>query len=838
MKRTSNVERRTSNFERKSNRWPLVLMLALVIDTGFVGGSRVRADVDIEHAAQSIADGVPQVAVVRLRQLLAGDLPAGERRLATAKLGEALVAAEQPEEALKLLEDPQLHDLPESRFFHAQALAALSRWAEALPLYQQMAADAASPFRAPALFGQAEALRALGRVNEALQTLTLLRRDPPWSVRAQLRSVELLLAKQDAAGATRLLDSFEANTMAERKERRFLRGSVEALQGNRERAIESFASILKEPEGATHSVLVATLFAIAEAHLQSRTPGTGDDFLEDFIDRHPTDRDLPAIFAKLDQLYAAERKQSRHELGRWSRDAAQPRRALAQWYLARAELRLGRRDTALRVFAQLRESHPPLVTLAEAFVEYAQLELEDERFDQAIAVLATARGLRPPPALRDRIDLLAGRSHYQAARFEDAAQTFQRVAQSSSPMANDALFNASLAWLQLGQPAQAAATSRELNERAGDAQPRGDLLLEEGLIQAAQGHKQAGESLQKFLRDYPRNQRVSEAWVALAELAFHAAPPRLDEARKHLARASESQPTAAASERADYLMIWIEDAGPAADETKVIGLAQQFLLKYAPSAFVPDVRMKLAETYYRRQDFASAQTQFEILAQENPLSPVAEKAQFFAAQSAKQSMGADSLERALILLGEVVKKEGDLKWAARNEQAVIERKLGRPEDALTLYDEVLKGDAKPLEKREALCGKGDILYELGSADRANYTRAIELYEQLAAQTDASAHWRNQALFKKGMCLEKLDAPAEALATFYRILEGEGQPDRPRELFWFYKAGFNAARLLEEDSKWQPAAVIYEKLAFAGGGRSEEAKSRLNRLRLEHFLWDQ
>ena len=78
----------------------------------------------------------------------------------------------------------------------------------------------------------------------------------------------------------------------------------------------------------------------------------------------------------------------------------------------------------------------------------------------------------------------------------------------------------------------------------------------------------------------------------------------------------------------------------------------------------------------------------------------------------------------------------------------------------------------------------------------------------------------------------------ALATFYKIIEDEGRPDRQREFFWYYKAGFNAARLLEEDSKWQPAAVVYQKLASAGGARSDEAKSRLSRLRLEHFLWEQ
>jgi hypothetical protein len=84
----------------------------------------------------------------------------------------------------------------------------------------------------------------------------------------------------------------------------------------------------------------------------------------------------------------------------------------------------------------------------------------------------------------------------------------------------------------------------------------------------------------------------------------------------------------------------------------------------------------------------------------------------------------------------------------------------------------------------------------------------------------------------------LNQHAEALAAFYRIVEDEGRLGKQREFFWYYKAGFNAARLLEQQEQWKPAAAVYEKLAFAGGGRSDEAKSRLNRLRLEHFLWEQ
>ena len=231
-------------------------------------------------------------------------------------------------------------------------------------------------------------------------------------------------------------------------------------------------------------------------------------------------------------------------------------------------------------------------------------------------------------------------------------------------------------------------------------------------------------------------------------------------------------------------MIWLEDAEGARDDGKIIELANAFLQKHPDSRLLPNVRLKLAETYFRRQDFAGAQTQFEILAQRNPASPIAEKARFFAAQSAMQSMAAEALDRALVLFEEVVKAGGEFKWPARNQQALIERKLGKPGDALTLYEEVLRGDARPAEKREALCGKGDILYEMGATDPESYRRAMQAYEQLATQSDAPAAWRNQALFKKGMCQEKLNEPVEALATFYRIVDNDGRPDRPTEFFWY------------------------------------------------------
>src|SRR5437879_6658194 len=144
-----------------------------------------------------------------------------------------------------------------------------------------------------------------------------------------------------------------------------------------DRAITIFESVLKNPEGATHETLTAALFALADAHLQLKTPESGDDALENFIEHRPTDVDLVRIFAKLDELYRAERKPSRAELERRTRDPSEPRRAFAQWYLARFDIRLGRRDRALECFAALRRTRPQLLILASAFLEFARLELED-----------------------------------------------------------------------------------------------------------------------------------------------------------------------------------------------------------------------------------------------------------------------------------------------------------------------------------------------------------------------------------------------------------------------------------------------------------------------------
>jgi TolA-binding protein len=800
--------------------------------------ARAEISAELAEATSPLAEGVPEVAVARLETLLDKNLTDPEWRAVAEKLAEAHVGAKQEEAALVLLADSRLRGLSWVKFWRAQAFAGLRRWADALPLYQQLEADETSSFHKAATFGAAEMLRALGRPDEALTKFSVLTRDKEWATRAQLRLAKLYIDKGDASNARRVLDDMRPESVGEQNERRLLGGRFELILQRPEKAISALEGLLKTPENVAHATLIAALFGMVDAHVQLKTPDAGADLIEEFINRYPADPDLSVLFARLDELYRAQRKPSRSELEKWVRNPEQPRRTFARWYLARLEIRAGRRDRARQLFRDVRRTDAKPPELAAALLDFAQLEADDGHFDEVIAILDAARFLHPDPLLVDQLNLLAAKTQYMAKRFEVATAGFEQIAHSNSQWAQVALLNASVGWLQLGDHQRFVANYNELQQQGVDEESRANLRLEQALMQAAKGDKQAAQALQQFIRDFPKNPRVSEAWVSLAELAFHSSPPRINEARTNLARAADSKPTAAAMERADYLMIWIEDSAPKAfgDETKVIELAKRFLGQHGASPFAPEVRMKLAEIYYRRQDFANAQTQFEILANENPNTPLGENALFFAAESAMSSMGDRSLDRAIVLFDRVVRLNGALRWRARNEQAIIERKLGKAQDALVLYDEVLKSDAGPSEKREALCGKGDIFFEMGETRPENYQRALEIYDQLESDKNTPIHWRNQALFKKALCLEKKNDRPGALATFYKVLEDEARPDRRSELFWYYKAGFNAARLLEDDSKWESAAAVYEKLAAAGGSRSEEAKTRLNRLRLEHFLW--
>jgi tetratricopeptide (TPR) repeat protein len=247
-----------------------------------------------------------------------------------------------------------------------------------------------------------------------------------------------------------------------------------------------------------------------------------------------------------------------------------------------------------------------------------------------------------------------------------------------------------------------------------------------------------------------------------------------------------------------------------------------------------DVLLKLGEVSFRRGDYLSAQSHLEQAAAAQPGSPLAEKAQFLAAQAASRLLTESGTEQALEHYTDVARANGPLAYRARLAQALLLNALNRPREAIPVLESILSSDADESLRFAALIEKGDTYFLLGDSEPASYSEAIAAW-RLAAEPETPARWRNQALVKIGAASEKLGEFPAALASYHSVLSAKN--DQEPEYFWFYKAGFDAARILENENKAAEAIEIYERLAATEGPRAEEARERINSLRLENFLWE-
>ncbi|MBE7210454.1 MAG: tetratricopeptide repeat protein, partial [Gluconacetobacter diazotrophicus] len=460
-----------------------------------------------------------------------------------------------------------------------------------------------------------------------------------------------------------------------------------------------------------------------------------------------------------------------------------------------------------------------------------------------------------------------------------AARRFQTVAErlGTGPQAEAAAFDAVLGWLRAADAERFAADKEAFAARFPGSPLAGEFPLEEGLARAgrtpaadAAGRRHAAASLREFLRANPDGPRAAEAHIALAELAFERPHPAVSLALRELAAPdlrlvtndaapSTADPaTPAERDRAAYLAIWLADApGTSRDADHAIALAKKFLTERPDSTLVPEARMKLGEMYFQREDYPDAQTQLELLAENAPDSALAEPALYLAGVSATMSGSAAGLDKALTLFGRAARRNGPFRLRAQLQQADVRNRLGKSRDALAVYDDVLAATANngaPLKDEDlearcaALCGRGQTLVTLASAASGEakdlLREAVAAFGQLAGQPGASLFWQRQALTLKGEALEKLGDTDAALAAYDDAL-GVPEPASsgpaatvtpPPEWTWFYRAGRDAALLLEKRAQWEAAIAVYEKVAAANGPMKSEFENLLSRRRLEHFVW--
>ncbi|MGB8352871.1 MAG: tetratricopeptide repeat protein [Chthoniobacteraceae bacterium] len=805
------------------------------------------------QALRALDEGIPQVSIQKLNECLASKLSADDRALAAYQLARALLSAGRGDDALKALQ-PLPAQYPGADFLKAQALASLGLWQQACPVYHQLAAqkDALPSYK----IGEAECQHALGRTLEAIRVMESVIADGAAGTAARLRLADFYIEADQLEKCAALLDTVQPATPALAKWKKYTGGRLLLASRKYEQALAAFHETLSTGEGLSANLLVGTTLGMADARLALGGPEAAGGVIENFIWQNPDIAGIDILFRRLDQIYAMEKAPSDSELQKWA-DKTPPARCsvLAVYYLARALSREGKYDKALETLEAFISGNPGNPLVAEAYllkgnilidqqesasVDPQKLTLADrQKLGTAIKAFDAAIRLVTDGELLAGAEMAAATAHFRLHEFNVAQGLFQNAAQHSGRLWQKAVFNSALSWLNQANYDKFLSDYKTLGARFPDSEFLPELRLEEGLLQARSGDSRAANTLQGFIRDFPRHPRASEARLALAEIAFLSPDQDLDAANHYLKASNDTWQTGDTKERAAYLAVFLADSAANRNNEKVVSTCLQFINDYPASPLLADVYMKLGQVYFRMPDYPRAETEFDLLAHKIPDSPLAETALFLAGQSALKMMNTD---RALELFQEVAKlPNGSLKLYARQQQAIVYTRLHTKQgeqDAISMYDDILAGGPDADLRFAALCGKGDNYFLLGGDDPKYFDQAIAAYNELATQPDATAYWRNQALYYKGKCYEKLKKQNEALAAFYDVIQPQTKRNDGPEYLWFYKAGFDAAHILESQEQWKAAIAIYQKMATLKGPRSDEAKEMLTQLRLKHFIWEE
>lgn len=780
----------------------------------------------LEKAEAALREGVPQTAIAPLQEALR-KTPAASKNDLGLLLARAQLAAGRPDDALKTLDGPCDRGSEEAVLLRAAALAAQGKLEQAAKL-----AEKQTPQNPEASLLLSRIRAAQGDTVAARALLPAPGAPLPADPNALRLLLDLQLSDTDPSAAETTITAAREQNLLPAPELDVALGRVRLAQNRPSDASEIFRDVLASGElpapvrdnarlGLARSLLVLGVDARAREVLREGLGETPDalttgEAMQEWID--------------LERKLGADPSA---DLRTWA-EAKGTRRALeARLQLARADLEQKRPDAAITSLYELAgdPALPPEDAL-RARLLLAEARIAAGQTKEALESLDAIPPGKTGPASAYRLADLRGRALAANGAHRSAHDSFAAAFnEARTPEEkNVASTNRLLTALAAGDLALARQSFEIL--RANDpANP--DLVRWSFLLATAEGREGNIDSLNALARRAPAADYAFQAKLALAEWRLSRGEA---EAAERILATAEAEATAEpqASALAAAAIFAADNSGSQPRE-ELVKACTEFLAAHPSAPEAADIAFKLGELHSRAGDHTAAESVLATLAQNTAAPEQAALAKFFAAQSAARSMSSEGAGRALAWFDEIAQSNSPLRHRARFEQASLLLREGKFTDAITLYDRILASDPPPEARHAALMEKADTLFALGSEDPSKFTEAAALYAGLAGETSAPADWRDQAACKRAAALAKAGQTEAALAAYREVLARP--PGTAADHFWFYKAGLEAGRLLEEQKDWSAAIAVYDKMASAEGPQREDIKQRARRLRLEHFIWE-
>jgi len=842
------------------------MLLAVAGGTGApVGLAQVLA---YQQGMEALGDQLPELAAKRFREALGqADLTLAARQELGMRLAEALVRDAKPGEARVVLEQAELASVPEWAFWQAQALAGEGQLEAAATLLESAQAPGL-PHATAACFSRASVLLALGRPVDALAALAVVTAVPnhPAHAEALLRQASIEFDRGKYPEARALLAEISTPPGPILVESQYLDARLMLQEGKLAEAAAKFSDLLESADPVNQTLRLRHGAALG---LSDATAAAGDrqaaaDALLVFIEKNPTTPLLEEAFERLAKWVPANPQANDPILLRirqWAAPAAlsidpllnsgasdgaasafphageAPSELAAQALFFLVEVMDESPAVAASALRRLTLDFPDHRLTREALLNQAGWMIGQGRPADAAMILSALGAEQTISNTEGKIAFLAARAEYLAGNFESAAKLFERAcAGFTADKARAAALNAAVSRLRAGDLSalQSSAASQ-------DDTLRTDIELEQALYLAANGAPEAAPRLHSLISQYPGHKRITEARLALAATALESSPADPALARSELDHPDMDRLASPLRGRALLLRLRVEEL--ARQWPAIIPLAEGFLDQNPSAAEAPLVTLKLGEALFRNKDYNAARLKLQALAAAQPDSPLAEIALFHSARAASLGGTPQAQEESLALYDQVIARAGPLTEQAqvRKIRALID--LNRGEAAITFARESLAklpGERDDLRQpisillAEALFATGK-----GPNEAGRYEEALAIYTKLLTNKELPAALAHRLHYLRGLTLEQLNREAEALDSYYQVLESRelGKQRSPEEWYQFERTAFKGLTLLEVRGRWRAAVAIAEKIAGFQGPRAREAAERAKKLRLEHMIWE-
>lgn len=794
-----------------------------------------------QSAKRAMAGGLPGIATDKTLEILATTrLTDDDARELKLMLVEAAVRGGRAAD-LPPIAATDLPDTVTARFWYGQLLALLGRLSDAEQLLGDVANDESSKLRDFASLARASLLVALREPDAALAALQPAAdgKDQIMSYRARQRQAEiLLLLNQPAAARTALATLPKAPGARDAATTQYLEARLAEASGEHATALATFEKVAANPRGLPVRMVHACLLGAARARNNLGQTDVATDALIAFVNAYPESTLLPAAFEAMATAGVFADSSRKADVETWEKSSDAPLAALALLHHARA-IAPEQAEKMLPRFEAFLLTHKTTPQAVDIALRRVELLANLGKSEEARAALTALDKTPLTPDQESIKGFLGAKLTSDSGNHQAATAEFSATAARNAPEdAAAARYNAGLSALLADDSKGFEDALAGLIDSPGTTTGLGArLLLERGLYLSARDAGSARLMLWRYLQAAPNDPDRSRAYLVLAELALRESPADPGKATNQLEKIPADAP-AYILERRDYLLVWTADI--ANDTKRAVEAANFYLSRWPDSTEADEIRFKIGAILAADGQHAAARAYFEILS-DKITSPWREQALFQSGRSAALSLTESSLDDAAAIFQKVAEMKGPLAFQARQEQARLLFRLGKTDAAITLIKETLAAKPAPDEatRRSLMFQQAEILLERHGGDMSDSTEAGKIFDQLANDPAAPVSLRNRASWFLGRAAMAVGNTDGALRTWYDTVDASfpaGQA--PLESEWAFRCGLSVIESLTQRQDWAAAAAMAARLGASGAPRADEAAALHERLRLEHFLWEQ